>query len=212
MFAITLSATPAFADGPCQARSDCASNQRCVKNACVDEATYEASKPTPAVDEQRLQDDENVRPYVAGAIGGILPAISNGVGVGPQLSLRAGILTHGFQFGVDISPASGLFGLTSAPLYMLEVAGTVGYLIPITDQVSWIVRLGGGGGLIAGTGRFPFATSIGFGEFRADVVGVSIRTSKHLVVELNVPSFRLAFVPSNALAMWVTNVAIDYVF
>lgn len=200
-------ASPALAQDTCTSRADCSEGYRCLRNTCVDEAIFAAAQPRETKTEAL---DDNVHVLLSGALGMVLPAISRSAGEGVQLAMRGGILYRGFQFELELAPATAMFGIFSSPFYMFEVVGTVGYFAPMTDMVSWIIRAGGGGGGVFGTPQFGVAS---FGELRLDVVGVAIQTSKHVFFELNVPSFRLLFLPtSNYMAMWVTNVAFDYAF
>lgn len=157
---------------------------------------------------------------MGGVVGGLLPVVWSNFGAGAQLAVRGGMLINGFQLQLEVAPATVIAGIGRDALALLDVTGSVGYLIPMNEMVSWIVRFGGGGGAVLGipscsTGGPCSTASIGFGEFRADVAGVAIRTSKHLMIECNAPSFRVMVTDQrfgNVMVMWVTNVAINYVF
>ncbi len=188
---------------PCGARADCADGLHCVANVCVDAATFE-SRTSEAASSGNWG-------FVGGAIGFLFPAVVGqygGAGEGAQLSLRLGVvLADVFQLQLDLAPATVIGNAMPSAIGMFEAAATVGVLIPISDEVSWILRLGGGGGAMFG-GR-----EAGFGELRADVAGVAIRTSRHVFLEFNGPSWRLLFMPQGSLSTtFVTNVMASYVF
>ncbi len=201
----------------CRARVDCAEGFRCLENVCVDHATYESSRPHDTVDA-----DSAFRFYVGAVIGPSIPTTWGNWGEGVQLAVHVGALYERVQFQLEVSPGSTLItNVSSSPLGMFEVAGTIGYLIRISDMVSWLVRIGGGGGAVFGNsfpgccGNNPGGTAA-FAAFRADVFGVAIRPSTHILMELNVPSFRLMIFPgptdNNAMTMWVTSFAFNYLF
>lgn len=159
---------------------------------------------------------EGPRSFMGAALGMPLPVVFSNLGVGFQASVRAGILYQGFQFQFDVAPATALIGITNSAFSLFDATLTAGYLIPIDGMVSWIVRAGGGGGALFGFASFGGTTppAFAFGEFRIDVAGVSIRTSDHIQLELNAPSFRVMFVEGarDVMMMWVSNVAFNYVF
>lgn len=212
----------------CEAASQCNERLRCVSNVCVDEImrwalTYEASQPP---DTHR---SDAAHGYVGFALGASLPAFWSTWGESVQLSLHAGVLIGGFQFQIEVTPAMPLFGLNSSTMGLVDVTGTAGYLVPLSDMVSWIFRIGGGAGAVFGIPQNPGCginvssllcnSAAGFAEFRLDVFGVAIRPSKHVLIELNVPSWRVmimqAFVPypnGNVMMQWLTNAAFSYVF
>lgn len=170
---------------------------------------------------------EGAKGYLGGVLGGLLPVVWNNGGVGAQFGVRGGVLYNNFQFQLEIAPATVIGGIPGTDaLALMDAVGSVAYLIPMNDMVSWIVRFGGGGGAVFGFSAFAPCTSfpctsmrttstVGFGEFRADVAGVAIRTSKHLMVECNAPSFRVMVTDqrnASIMLQWVTNVGINYVF
>lgn len=216
-FAVIATATPALAQGShgsigdhCEARDGCSSDLRCVKNVCSGEGDLvTATHPL----------DQGVQGLVGASIGGSIPMELNGVwGESTQASFRLGILLGGHaQFELDVSPGTTILTyLAPNVLGMFEAAATMGYLVPISDEISWILRIGGGGGFVYGdlTSSTP---PLGFGEVRFDVFGVAIRTSKHVLIEANIPSFRVLFFPQSFGSldvglMWVTNLTLNYLF
>jgi hypothetical protein len=206
----------------CGARSDCRDGLRCLENVCVDAETFAASQP-------RITGAEGTQAFFGVAIGASLPMVWGTFGEASQLAARVGaLINEHLQVELEVSPATTvLTGLTSSALGLFEVTASVGYLVRLNDMVSWILRFGGGGGAVFGLptntcGECPTSSAIvGFGEVRFDLVGVAIRTSKHLLVELNVPSFRILLPTSNnnsfefggnVMMMWMTNVAFNYMF
>jgi hypothetical protein len=186
----------------------------------VDEASFH---PTPV--RVREDEDEPFRPYLAGALGGFLPVIWGNGGAGAQLSVRGGaIIQKVVQIQLEVSPVTTLIaGTSSSAFSMFEAVASIGYLIPMSDMVSWNLRVGGGGGALLALdtvrsfGPSGSSAAFGYGEFRAEVVGVTIRPNKHLVLDFNVPSFRLMFLPGigssfGVMVAWVTNVGVGYIF
>ena len=206
----------ARAGGSCGASSDCGGGERCVSNVCVPESAYTVPDTSEKTNKQ------GTNGFFGVSVGGLLPMVWNNAGEGAQLAFRLGAVVDGiYQFQLEVTPASTVVtNLSSSAMGLADVTGSIGILAPISDMVSWIIRIGGGGGVIFGNNAFDSpATSLGFGELRFDVAGVSIRTSKHLMVECNAPSVRLLFpASSNAYpfngvgVMFVTNVTVSYVF
>lgn len=207
--------------GRCAAASQCETDLRCVQRVCVDEATYARSLDKEPVSTQTYG-------YIGGVLGAILPALANGsFGEGAQLAVRLGIVIDSLiELKLEVAPATTVIGgLTSSAFAVFDVNGSVGVLPRISDMVSWIVRVGGGGGAIlcdacsssTSTGTRGVA-AFGFGELRLDVFGVEIRTSRNLMIDINTPSFRVLFLPGgsstfgNVMLAWVTSVGVNYVF
>ncbi len=218
--ALVLIAWPARAQ-QCGAAADCAGSLRCLQNRCVDEATFQSSQVAKSASKTGY-DDEGTRGYLGFELGGVLPVVWNGAGAGEgaQLAVHAGILIDGHaQFQIVASPASTVLTnlASSSAIGSFDIVGTLAYLVPIGDLASWILRVGGGGGAVFGSNTPLGANAVGgFGEVRADLFGVAIRTSKHLLLEFTAPSFRVMFLPefpsSNVMLQWVTSLTIDYVF
>jgi hypothetical protein len=170
--------------------------------------------PSVASAQEGTTEHKDTIAYAGVSLGVSLPAVWGGWGEAFQLGFRLGADIDGLQLQLDVSPATTLFtNITSSAFASFDAVGTIGYLLPLNDFTSWVLRVGGGGGAFIG----PTSAPIGFGEFRVDVFGVEIRTSKHLLVECNIPSFRVLFLTpypgSNSFAMmWVTNVSLEYVF
>ena len=211
--ALVASPSVARADA-CGASSDCVSGERCVDNVCIPESQYTVA--------DKSEKSASTHGFFGVSVGGLLPVVWSNAGTGAQLAFRLGAVVDGmYQFQLEVAPASTVVtGLTSSVMGLAEVTGSIGLLVPISDMVSWVVRVGGGGGAMFGNNAFDSpATSLGFGEFRFDLAGVSIRTSKHLMVECNAPSVRLLFPTSNSSypfsgvgVLFVTNVTVSYVF
>ncbi len=189
--------------GACGARADCQDDLRCFKQQCIDRETFESRSTY-----------NSTRYFMGVGLGGVL-AYGNGFAAGVQQMIHAGVLFGGHaEIRLEVSPATTLMFnlLTPAdqpPTAVFESALTIGYLIPINDFTSWIVRIGGGGGAFLGIRP---GTPQPFGELRLDVVGVAVRTSEHLLVEFNVPSLRVLDVSSRVVLMAVTNVGFNYLF
>lgn len=202
----------------CAARSDCPAPLRCLQNTCVDEATFLASQTEESRrDKIAFSQTEPTRGFIGFALGGVLPVVWSNVGTGGQFAMRLGVLVDGHgQFELDIG-AAAIGGLSQSAAGSVDVVGTAGYLLPLSDMVSWIFRIGGGGGSLFGNNLgFSPGTVFGFGEFRIDMFGVAIKTSKNVLVEFNAPSFRMMFMPPNVgnsvMLMWVSNVTVNYLF
>ena len=55
--------------------------------------------------------------------------------------------------------------------------------------------------------------TFGFVEVKLDVVGALIRTSKHFIVQMEIPSVRLLVVPQGtSIVEWNTTLEMAYVF
>lgn len=225
LVALVLAAGPARAQtaggigDTCGARADCNEGLRCFKNRCVEGDAFKSALRDP-------YSHDVTRPYVGVSFGAMLPVIWNNFGEGASVAVSVGALIAGhIQIQLEVSPSSTvLTNLTSEvaangadALALVDAVGMVGYLIPISDMVSWIVRAGVGGGFVYSTQSGLVA---GLLEFRLDTLGVAIRTSRHLVVEFNAPSFRVVDVPSgfslvnssSVMVTWVTTLAFNYVF
>ncbi len=206
--------------GSCQARTDCRTGLLCVHEVCAD-----ASALPHAPEGEHGAALRDIR-YLGGALGASLPAIWGNAGEGFQFAVSVGaIIGDMLQLQLDVSPGTTVFTniLPNGTAFnAIDATGSVGLLAPLDDFVSWIVRFGGGGGALLGVPTFDQVTqtmrsmTTGFAELRVDLVGVLIRTSKHVLVDIDIPSFRVLFMTSqastSALFMWVTNVTISYVF
>jgi hypothetical protein len=190
----------------CATHADC-DPLRCLRHVCVDEETFIAQRA-----ESAPRRDDGVRYYLGGALGGVLPGlIDSQLGEGFQGALRGGILVNHFQFQLDVSPGTtALFNVANQVVAAFEATGSAAYLAPLSERVSWIFRIGGGGGALFAGGTNG---AVSFGELRADVFGVAVRSSDHVMVELNAPSYRLLFPSGGSISMlWVTSLGIDYLF
>ncbi len=202
-----LAEEPSDIGEPCRAASDCDDDLRCLRNVCVDEVTFRSWR------DERTNEREREAALPKGYVGGVLGAgpayVFGQFGGSVQAAIRGGALLDGLDLQIEVSPATTLLAsLDTGPSLMLEAAGSVGYLIPMSPVASWVLRVGGGGGFMF-DGRQP----MGFGELRAEVIGVSIRTSKNVLVEFDAPSYRLLFFGNDNYAMtWMTNVAVHYLF
>jgi hypothetical protein len=207
----------------CAARSDCRVGLRCLRYQCVDEDTFTGAQDAAAKKRKGHSTKGNdTYTYTGGFVGGILPAFANNFGEGAVFAMRIGAVVSGAQFQLEIAPATTvLAGMTNSPMALADAVASIGYLIPISDMVSWIIRVGGGGGvLLSAPSGYPGTgtTTLGVGELRLDFFGVVIRTSEHIAVEINTPSYRLVFNPTggyplgNVMMTWVTGVGINYVF
>lgn len=198
---------------PCRGRWQCRPENRCLRNICVSAATFLQEKPESAASPDGMSAN---RFYLGGAFGSVLPGLWRGDGaVGFQASLRFGVILNHFQLQIDVSPGGTVID-TRRPIAMFEAAATAGYLIPMNDIMSWVFRLGGGGGFTWGSGSGdPTGGAVGYTEIRAEVVGVAIQTSDHFFVELNAPSWRVLFPSGNSggiSMLFVSNVALNYLF
>jgi hypothetical protein len=151
--------------------------------------------------------------YFGGALGAPLPALwLGGLGEGLRGSLQAGYVFHHLELQLEVSPAATvLFNVSrnGSPLGAFDATVTVGGLVPMNAFTSWILRVGGGGGIAFAGSQFGGSP---FGELRADVAGVAIRPSDHLRIEFNAPSYRLMFMSGGYGMSWITSLGVHYVF
>lgn len=206
----------------CATRADCGDGLHCLANVCVDAATFEGSR-SPERQDNGI-DYHATYTYLGGVLGAMLPFWSGGTfGEGAQFAGRFGAVFDEMQLGLEISPMTTVIGgLGPNAFGMLEAVGTIAWVPHISNMVSWIARIGGGGGFLLAQPQVFDAPSqvvtIGFGEARLDVFGVLIRTSRHLTVEINTPSFRMLFASglfgsgTTVMMSWVTSFAMNYVF
>jgi hypothetical protein len=202
----------------CQARSDCPESMRCLTNICVDASEY--PRPPTTTAPTSSDTDEPARGYLGLALGAAAPIEWLGQwGGGGQAALRLGMLTGGdgragrAQFQLEVSPASTVIApVGREPLAVFEAGGSVAYLPRLARTASWVLRIGGAGGGAFGSGK----ALAPFGELRLDFFGAIVRTSRHLLVEFDMPSYRLMFVPRvghvEVSMMWVSSLGIHYLF
>jgi hypothetical protein len=210
LFASSTALAESGPGGACTARSDCRIGLRCSKALCVEEAAFLATQ------EREHTDKERTIGYFGGELGLGLPMIWTNAGEGAQIALRGGaLINRRYEVGVQVGPATGIVGVTSTVVGLFDVVASFGVFVPLSDMVSWTFRASAGGGAVYGATGL-----IGFAEARGDFVGVAIRTSEHLLVELNVPSFRLMFLAhpnptvyyDSVMWAWVTSVSLNYAF
>ncbi len=203
----------------CGAHADCKAGLRCSKNACVAEQSFQSEREHERAPRVTLGKDQTFG-YAGAAIGFSLPTIWGSGGEGFQLAARLGVVFGPVQLQLEVSPGStALVNETPNALGLFDAVASIGFYIPLSDMVSWLIRFGGGGGFLFNVNNYYYCTTCGltagFGEFRFDVFGVGIRPSKHLLIELNVPSFRITTNVENSnnmIWMWVTSFGVDYVF
>ena len=218
-FAAAAHADDAKRGEACGAHSDCEVDLRCFRGTCVDEPPFQHENRR-----ERRAKLSTTYTYAGGVAGAVLPALGRSAGEGASFALRAGRVIDELQLQLELSPATAIANVTPTVMTAFELIGSVAWLPRIgnDNMVSWVLRLGGGGGLLlcqtcSGLGDTSIS-ALGFGEIRADFVGVQVRTSAHLMVELDAPSFRVLLLPQNApelgnvLWEWVTSVGVSYVF
>jgi len=138
-------------------------------------------------------DDGQLHPFIGitGLLGGFGMSGATGdlaPGFGPVNSailfaLKAGLIVGGHhEIAAEITP---FFTANLAGTAVFEMNASYAFLIPVTDHVSWPIRLGIG--LMAGPS--PNAADRPWLEIRADLVGVNINVG-HLLIDLHLPSFR----------------------
>jgi len=195
----------------CRATSECAEGTHCVANVCREASFIAPSKEEPPITPWF----RGAHGYLGATIGYGMSAPTGGIG---QVALRGGLMYSGLQLLLEVSPGSTVFGL--AQFGGFDVTGSVGGVIPLSRMFAWILRLGGGAGFIYGDNCCNYGAqkerASAFGEFRADLFTVAIRPSDHLVIELALPSFRLAaghyLATSEFIGMWLAALTVEYVF
>jgi hypothetical protein len=182
---------------------------------------------TPAAaraDETTYVPDGKFHAYAGANVAGVLPGVWQSTGVGVEAALRAGVISDDIQIDFFASPGSSILanatccGDTAAPLVFFHGGVSAAYLIKLSDLVYWPIRAGiGGGAMLAPVicfdcNSFPTAT-FGFFEVKLDVIGALIRTSKHFMVQMEIPSVRLLVVPQGtSIIEWNTTLEVAYVF
>ena len=203
---------PVGRGGACRARTDCAAGLHCAANKCATEVGF---------DDVNAGENAVTRGFFAVAVGAALPTIwGGGVGEGAQLELRLGLFAGGFtQIQLELSPGTTvLTNVTSQPMGVVEGGASIAFMPQISDMVYWLLRFGGGAGFLFNVPTYSTFTQNAiatFGEMRLDVFGTVIRPSRHLFIELDVPSFRVLFMTdgsTNVLLTWITSVTVGYVF
>ncbi len=120
---------------------------------------------------------------IAGQTADSGPSQFTAVGSALLFALKAGVILGGHhELAVELTP---FFTANPGTGAVFEMNASYGYLIPITDHVSWPLRLGAG--IMAGPS--PNALDLAWFELRADLVGVQINVG-HLLIDLHLPSFR----------------------
>jgi hypothetical protein len=195
----------------CEAPSECDSGLYCVANVCSDEATLTAHR-------SKSLEEDRINPWIRGGhgfLGATVGAALTAPSVASaQFAVRGGLIWDGLQLLLEVSPGSTVF-IGSQPFGMFEATANIGGLIPITRSLAWILRIGGGGGFVFACCANQPSHTPAFGEFRLDLLGMAIRASEHLVVEVLVPSFRLAagrLASSELIAQWMATTTLEYVF
>jgi hypothetical protein len=188
----------------------------CSDKSALVRAQNEAPKPDP------------ISPWIRGGHGFLGATLAGGLtapGVGAaQFAVRGGFVWNGLQLLVEVSPGTTLFNdtLRTAPFGGFDVTANIGALIPITQAVAWILRVGGGAGFLYGDGCCVIANPIPmnqtpvFGEVRLDLLGVAVRAGEHVVIELLIPSVRLdagkRLATSEFIAQWMVAMSVEYLF
>jgi hypothetical protein len=158
------------------------------------EAKPEASASAPADWMKFRIDDGGVHPFIGitGLLGGFGiagqtadggPSQFGAVGSALLFALKGGVIVGGHhELAVELTP---FFTANPGTGAVFEMNASYGYLIPITEHVSWPLRLGAG--IMAGPS--PNALDLAWFELRADLVGLNIHVG-HFMVDLHLPSFR----------------------
>ena len=180
-----------------------------------------------ADDDATSKIDAKFHGYIGASVAGVLPGIWQSTGVGAEAAIRAGAISDEIQIDVSISPgssvlanANGCCGASVPPIIFFRGDVSAAYLVKLGEGVYWPIRVGVGGGAMLApdvscfecNGPTPTVTS-GFVEARLDVVGALIRTSKHFMVQMEIPSVRVLVVPQGtSIIEWNTTLEVAYVF
>ncbi len=174
-------------------------------------------------DETAFVPDGKFHGYVGANVAGVLPGVWQSTGAGAEVAVRAGVVSDEVQIDFFLSPGSSILANATCcgeaqPIVFFHGGVSAAYLIKLSDLVYWPIRAGvGAGAMVAPTicadcNSFPTAT-FGFVEVKLDVVGALIRTSKHFMVQMEIPSVRLLVVPEGTSVIeWNTTLEVAYVF
>jgi len=165
-------------------------------------------------------DDGQTHPFIGitGLFGGFgIGALDVGAGVNfgnvattLLFALKAGIIVGGHhELAIELTPFFTAAVIPPPGGAVFETNVSYGYLVPVTDHVSWPLRLGVG--LMAGPS--PNAGDNAFFQVRADLVGVQINVG-HLLIDAHLPSFRYFITSANGTTVqildWLFGVSVGY--
>jgi hypothetical protein len=172
--------------------------------------------------------DSKFHGYIGASVAGVLPGVWQSTGVGAEAGVRAGLVSDEVQIDFFASPGSSFLanangccsGDNVPSLVFFHGGASAAYLIKLSDAVYWPIRVGvGGGAMIAPLecfgqcGTTATTATFGFVEVKLDVVGALIRTSRHFMVQMEIPSVRVFVVPQGtSLIAWNTTLEVAYVF
>lgn len=202
-------------DEPCGAAHECARELYCVRNTCQPEAAlWSIGTET----EPRDAAERATRFYLGGSLGGGLAGNINTYGnpVAPAASLAARV---GVRFGrvrlqLEGTPFAAIYG---GPVGLAGLDATAGYYARLDERISWPLRVGAGAAMTASAvdyfsplgNRPPIIT--GWFQLRFDVAGIAVRMSRRVVVEADIPSFRILMSANNVYSLlWLITLGFTY--
>jgi hypothetical protein len=209
----------------CGATADCGEQLRCIQNICGGPQPGQAAKPAPTEAEAEAEEDSgaSIDEWIAHpmweGIGGFVGLnVLGGVGWAAPLSggasydvegaflfgLRGGLLINRIELGLEFSPVTYLPYPKDGAEPHLQLNGTFGYHVPLSDQLTWPIRVGVG--VVAVNTEDPLF------QARADLLGLSIGYG-HLLIDTHFPSFRfLTEFDRVAFFDWLVGAGISYAF
>jgi hypothetical protein len=169
-------------------------------------------------------DDGQTHPFIGitGLFGGFgIAGVDDGAGTqtfgavnsAALFAFKAGVIVSGHhELAIELTPFFtanvGNLGFGGNGT-VFETNASYGYLIPITDHVSWPIRIGAG--IMAGPS--PNAANDAWFEVRADLIGVQVNVG-HLLVDLQLPSFRYFVTSANGqtghVLNWLFGISLGY--
>lgn len=211
----------------CGATADCGGVLRCIDNVCGGPQEAKGGKGAKGEGGEQEEEDEGggfeewaAHPMFDGTGGFVGLAVMGGIGLGVPLSggstsdpegsflfgLKGGVLIDRIELALEFSPVTYIPFTVRGADPNLQVNATFGYHIPISDMVSWPLRVG------AGIVAVNTINDDVYFQARADALGLSINYG-HLLFDAHFPSFRFITEFDRAAFLdWLIGGGIAYAF